>query len=210
MKEKQLSLIQPAPKQFGGSLLKGNPKVKRPLGLKKPMHLVLKSKNAFGDNSMLAKLHVKKIASIVRKQAKLNGVKIYHFVNVGNHLHLVVQLQNRELYRVFIRAITGLIARQVLGKQRGAKVSAVTRKSRTNEKDIKAEKVQFWLARPFSRIVTWGRDFKTLGQYMQKNQAQAASRAALHHTLNTDLNATTESVGQNWGIDSQLFFMSTA
>jgi hypothetical protein len=68
---------------------------------------------------MLHPNHVKKVNACVRKQAKAAGIRLYHFVNVGNHLHLVLRINDRRRFRVFIRAITGLIARQVLGAERG-------------------------------------------------------------------------------------------
>ncbi len=182
MAKKQLSFLgsglKPVAKQFGGALLKGNPKEKRPLTLKTPLHLVLKSQKAFGPSSMLAKAHAKKIDQLVRKQASACGIKIYHFVNVGNHLHLVVRLQDRRLYRVFIRAVSGLIARQVLGTERGPQAEAqqpsLDVEVITEENlEAKTKKNQFWVARPFTRLVTWGPDYKALTQYMKKNQAQA-------------------------------------
>ena len=172
MAKKQFSFIKPVKNQFGGALLKGNPKSKRPLSLKSPLHLVLKSQKAFGPSSMLAKAHVKEIDQLVRRQATACGVKIYHFVNVGNHLHLVIRLQDRRLYRVFIRAVSGLIARQVLGNQRGAKSQNLSKDMGLNE-EKKSKKIQFWLARPFTRLVTWGPDYKGLSLYMKKNQDQA-------------------------------------
>lgn len=182
MAKKQLSFfgsgLKPVALQFGGALLKGNPKEKRPLTLKTPLHLVLKSQKAFGPSSMLTKAHAKKIDQLVRKQAAACGVKIYHFVNVGNHLHLVVRLQDRRLYRVFIRAVSGLIARQVLGTERGPKseaqeLSADIEVTSELTSEVKTQKTQFWVARPFTRLVTWGPDYKGLTLYMKKNQAQA-------------------------------------
>ncbi len=153
-------------KTFGGSLLKSNPKTKRTLSTKSAIHLVLKSEIATGPNSMLQKYNAKKIDSLIRHQAKLCGIKIYHLVNVGNHLHIVIQITKRHLYAKFIRAITGLIARHVLNKQRGPENSAVSSK----------KKIQFWIARPFTRIITWGRDFNYVRNYMKKNIDQANRR----------------------------------
>lgn len=116
---KQLPFFKPQPRQFGGSLLKGNPKEQRPLSTKKPLHLVLKSNWAFGDKSMLSRQNVKNVDSIIRKQAKACEIRLYHLVNVGNHLHIVVKIEDRKLYRNFIRSVSGLIARQFLQKQRG-------------------------------------------------------------------------------------------
>jgi len=63
------------------------------------------------------------IRRIIEKQARFAGVKLYDFVNVGNHIHILAKFHNRVLYKRFIRSITGLIARRVLGAQRGAAAS---------------------------------------------------------------------------------------
>lgn len=150
------------PKAFGGSRLKSHAKVKRPLATKQPLHLVVKSSYATGARSMLRKRNASRIEAIIRSQARLKGLRVYHFVNVGNHLHLVLRVDHRSLqtgrraYRAFIRAVTGLIARHVLGAERGA-----------------AQGAKFWQARPFTRIVTWGRDYLGLSGYMLKNQLEA-------------------------------------
>ena len=208
MAKKQLSFLneynKPVAKQFGGALLKGNPKEKRPLSTKSHLHLVLKSQKAFGPNSMLAKAHIKKIDHVVRRQAVACGVKIYHFVNVGNHLHLVIRLQDRKLYRVFIRAVSGLIARQVLGKERGPKPEAGDPSQDAKlmiKSGVKSKKFQFWVARPFTRLVTWGPDYKGLSQYMRKNQAQADRSGA---------RLSEKSAPAVVGFDLQVSFMSTA
>lgn len=194
-RKQQLSFLKASPKEFGGSLRKGNPKGKRPLPVKGTLHLVLKSKRAFGARSMLAKTHVNQIDRIVHKQAAACGVKIYHFVNVGNHLHLVVKIHNRDLYRVFIRAVSGLIARQVLKRERGPQKlpasgsssgyksfvgkslsgkSSVSETSDYKTSDGKTLKNVFWVARPFTRLVAWGRDYRNISSYMQKNRVQAS------------------------------------
>lgn len=176
-KSNQLSFFKPGESQFGGALLKGNPKEKRPLSRKKAVHLVLKSKRAFGTQSMLAKDHVKKIDLLVRRQAATFGVRIYHFVNVGNHLHLVVRLHDRRAYMSFIRSISGLIARQVLGAERGPSRKKAYETDRLPaghaRPDPTTETIRFWIARPFTRLVNWGSDYRRLGAYMKKNQSQA-------------------------------------
>jgi len=112
---------------------------------------------------MLRPRNADRIETIIRRQARLKGLRVYHFVNVGNHLHLVLRVDHRRLttgrraYRAFIRAVTGLIARHVLRAERGA-----------------AKAVKFWQARPFTRLVSWGRDYVRLsGYYMAKNSLQA-------------------------------------
>jgi putative transposase len=147
-------------KQFGGALLKGNAKVARPLSTKEPVHLVLKSAQAIGTKSMLHTYNVNKIDKIIRTHAKLCRIRIYHLVNVGNHLHLVIKLDDRKEFSKFIKAITGLIARHVLNAQRGPAVESST---------AARKKTQFWVARPFTRLIAWGRDYEYIKRYMKKN-----------------------------------------
>jgi len=168
MRSQQVSLIPALKSDFGGSLLRSNAKVARPLHTKKSIHLVLKSKFAIGRHSLLAPKNISEVERIVRSQAKACGIKIYHFVNVGNHLHLVLQIKNRALYARFIRAISGLIARLVTGRERSkAKVTVHSINSTS------PTKLKFWQARPFSRVVSWSREFKTIANYMNKNKIES-------------------------------------
>ena len=166
---RQLSLFkQKLSRQFGGTRLKGNAKVARPLSTKHAIHLVLKSELAKCDRSFLRRRNSARIDQIVRGQARAKGIRLYHFVNVGNHLHLVLRLERatplagRRAFHSFIRAVTGLIARQVLSAERG-----------------QAKGIRFWQARPFTRIVSWGRDYNRIKAYMTKNSEQAGARRHL-------------------------------
>jgi putative transposase len=201
-RKEQLSFFRPAAKSFGGGLLKGNPKGKRPLSTKNPVHLVLKSKRAFGSQSMLDQRHVARIDQLVRRQAKFCGIKIYHFVNVGNHLHLVLRVCDRRLYFKFIRSISGLIARQVLQRERGPKALCDDLCDDQNtEQAASLKRSSFWMARPFTRVAAWGLDYLALSKYMDKNRAQAKS-------LDTRM---TEKLGRSvLGFDLQISFFNTA
>jgi hypothetical protein len=140
---------------FGGnSLNKGNPKEKRPLSIKRTSHLVMRSLLARGPLSFLR--FEGRIQQIVNKQGKRFGVKVYRFANGGNHLHMVILPMSRRAFNAFIRAITGLIARLVLGVQRG------------NPKGL-----LFWEKRPFTRIVEWGQDYKRVCKYLLQNTLEA-------------------------------------
>lgn len=142
-------------KHFGGAYLKNsNPKEKRPLSTKRPLHLVMRSLLAKGERSFLRK--DREIQSLIRGQGRQLGVKVYRIANGGNHLHLVVLPHSRVAFNRFIRAISGLIARRILGAQRGS------------PKDQK-----FWEKRPFTRIVEWGRDYKVVSQYLVQNTLEA-------------------------------------
>ena len=141
-------------KLFGGSYLKSNPKIKRPLSTRKSAHLVLRSLLAKGPMSLLR--FEREIRELVYKQGKKHGVKIYSFANAGNHLHFVILPSSRRAFNAFIRAISGVIARLVLGAERGS-----------------AKNIQFWEKRPFTRIVEWGREYTRVCGYLLQNTLEA-------------------------------------
>jgi len=142
-------------KSFGGKLLKGKRKGKRPFSPKASIHVVLKSSKAKQNWSFWKKNNKELIESIVRKQAQLHFVRLYRFENVGTHIHLVIRVKIRQYFRRFLRAVTGLIARSVMGAER--------------DHAILGEEESFWDYRPFTRLIHWGRDFRNIRFYMDKN-----------------------------------------
>lgn len=143
-------------KDFGGSLVKGNPREARPISTKRPLHLVMRSSLARGERSFLRGKRARIIFDIVQKAARSHGVKIYRYANSGNHLHLIILPDSRRAYRAFVRTISGLIARVTLGVERG-----------------RPQDQQFWDARPFTRILEWGRDFQSTCAYLKQNVLEA-------------------------------------
>ena len=79
---------------FGGTLLKGNPKGKRPLDSKLPIHLVLRANRG----GMRRPLAYGVVSDIVYGVAKRYGIKVYKFANAGNHLHLLIKIPWREAW----------------------------------------------------------------------------------------------------------------
>jgi hypothetical protein len=142
-------------KIFGGAALsKSNPKQARPLSIKRPMHLVMRSSKARGAYSLLNKS--REVFNVIYNQGRLHGVKIYRYANAGNHLHIVILPRSTWAYKKFIRSTSGLIARIIVGAERG-----------------KAKNIKFWDQRPFTRIVEWGRDFKRVSSYLMQNTLEA-------------------------------------
>jgi len=157
---------------FGASLLKGShPKKKRPFSSKLPMHLVLKSSKAHGNSSFL--LHNKSLSKILETQSARHFVKIYSLANAGNHLHLIVQAPSREHLAAFLRAITGRIA-QLLAAQASLQAQPRNKASMHAQprEPAQPETAGFWDARPFSRLMSWGKDFKGVARYIALNSTQ--------------------------------------
>ncbi len=161
-------------KYFGGSLLENKRKSRRPLSSKDSIHLVLRSSWAKGKDSFLAKRNCKKIEYSIKKFAKKFGVRIYQQALNGNHIHLLLRITNRSLYRAFIKAVSGQIASQVMGGQSFYQFSVSFKNPEAGDGLKVSEKSQsFWEFRPFSRIVKWGQDFKNCTQYIKQNVLEA-------------------------------------
>ncbi len=144
LKFKQLSMLEPIPKAFGGSLLNGKRKEKRPLTTKKALHLVIK-----GDISSSGSLVIKRnwIKKEVKRLAEKFFIKVYDEPGIEkNHIHFTIKISTIENYKKFIKALTGRLV-QVL-------------------------KIKF-LFRPFTRIVEWGRHFKRTVNYVRQNAEEA-------------------------------------
>lgn len=156
--------LPPHKSNFGGAYLKkSHAKLKRPLNSKQALHLVLRSKLAKGERSFLRGARQLQIRKLVERQCDRFGVKMYRYANSGNHLHLLVRPSRRRAeFVAFLRAISGLIARLTMGVERG-----------------RAKGIKFWDARPFSRIVSWGKSFQICARYIEKNVIDALGFAAL-------------------------------
>lgn len=157
MEQQELTATQKTFKGFGGSLLKGaHARSPRPVSCSNAMHIVMRSEVAKGTRSLRHRNHHQKVNQIVRAQAAAWGIRIYNYANVGNHIHILLRPSSRRRFMAFIRSISGLIARAVLGAERG-----------------RARGIRFWQARPFTRIVKWGKDYVIAKQYVDINGKEA-------------------------------------
>lgn len=158
---KQAELFKKEEKRYGGKYLntrKGRSHG-RPLVIKHTMHLVLRSTLAKGKMSFLEPKNKEHIRKILRKFSQKYGVKLLRGANVGNHIHLEIQLTNRHTYKPFIRAITSAIAMKVAGI------------NRWNTKETLGIK-RFWDQRPFTRIVVGRTAQLTLKDYIAINRLE--------------------------------------
>ena len=89
----------------------------------------------------------RKITNLLKQYAKRFNIKLYrHSVN-SNHIHLLLITPRRKNFQDYLRSITGIIAKLMGGK--------------------------LWANLAFSRLANWGREFKTLVDYVIKNQLEA-------------------------------------
>jgi len=142
---------------FGGALLKNShAKIQRPISTKRTMHMVLRSSLCKGKLSLLDSKNGPLVQKILKIQSKRHNVKIYKIGQAYNHIHLLLLPKTREGFIAFSRAITGLIPRYLLGAQRG-----------------RSQGKRFWDKRPWTRIISWGREFGGILKYLEMNTLEA-------------------------------------
>lgn len=110
------------------------------------------------------KLKVEKLVGTISNRFH---VKIVRFANVGNHLHLVVKLPlrgtaSRKQYSKWIRLLTSRLAFKIGGSKKGEPF-----------KDENGERIKFWDAIPFSRVIRGGRRWNSIERYVLKNEIEA-------------------------------------
>ncbi len=174
---KQLSFYNASKKFHGGALLAGKRKSLRPLTSKDSIHFVLRSAWATKQNSFLTPRNRREINFLIDHFAKKFGVRVYERAINSNHIHLLLKITNRTLYRAFIRALSGKIASHVMNYQSFETFKRFKIQNEGGDGSLnlqKAHKEQaFWEYRPFSRIVNWGRDYKNCLAYLKKNLLEA-------------------------------------
>jgi len=121
VKAKQLSLLNLGPRkyEFGGKESTGARKVKRPFIPNKAMHVTMRAPQARGSWNMLKDQNPTKVRGIITRFAKKNFIRIQHYANVGNHLHIMLRAKSRVSFANFLRTITCLISRVITGARKG-------------------------------------------------------------------------------------------
>jgi len=149
MRQLNFEFIRDYKRSFGGEDLIGRRKSQRPLSTKCPTHLVLKSNlpSVFnpGDGSL---------NRLIRRTANKFDIQIYDLAINWSHIHFLIQVFDRKDYVRFIRALTSYLAMCV--------------KKRNPD-----ETTKLFTLRPFTRIVSWGRDYKNTIFYVFKNILEA-------------------------------------
>lgn len=74
------------------------------------------------------------------------NIKIYRKAVCSNHIHVLIKIPNREQYNKFIRALSGALAKKLKIK---------------------------WELLPYTRLLTWGREFKSVQGYVALNILEA-------------------------------------
>lgn len=119
MRQTKFSFLKQYKKEFGGSLLIGKKKTRRPLSTKAPIHLILKS-----SRTKLFHPSNNDITRILKVDAKRFDLQIYDLAVNWNHIHLLIKIPSREAYIQFIRSVTSKLVAYFTNKA-GWKISKI-------------------------------------------------------------------------------------
>ena len=105
--------------EHGGEIRRGLRKLERPIDLRRPLHVVLRSSRARGAWSLRLQTNQRIVRWVLRHFAKRYSIRIYEFANSGNHLHLLLRSKCRLGLQNFLRTFAGITARLVTGARKG-------------------------------------------------------------------------------------------
>ena len=112
----------------------------------------------------------------MRKAARLFNVKVYEYAIQGNHLHLLIKGPDRESLQNFFRVFAGHTAQNILKLHplKPKELHTFTERGGAHtKKGCKKNQRKFWSYLLYSRVVSWGRDFKNVARYIEKNTREA-------------------------------------
>jgi hypothetical protein len=132
------------------------------------MHLIFKSSLAKGSWSFRYRSNAARIEALIVREAARFGVQLIRYSNNFNHLHLHVKFGSRELYKKFVKSVSGQVAMLITGACKSRSLRALLVAKSGASKSIK-----FWDARPFTRIIRGWRGFKIADDYVRLNQLEA-------------------------------------
>jgi|SRR5579859_1253309 len=143
---------EPLRLEHGGEVRVGKRKLERPLDVRRPLHVVLRSTRATGAWSLQTGKNDRVLRTRLRRYALRYAVRVYQFANAGNHLHILLRPTCRIGLQNFLRVFAGVGARLVTGARKGNPVG------------------RFWDFLAYSRVVAWGRDFFGVRKYVRTNE----------------------------------------
>lgn len=184
MKQKDFFTGTPfsAKKEHGGALSAGRRRSRRPLSTKHALHLTLRSDFAYGKRSLLR--HRPAVERIMRKAAVRFQVSVYRHAVCSNHLHLLVRGKSRTRLQNFFRVFAGHLAQEILREfplsrqERGGAPEPALARPKAAAKNCRRpphpkNQRKFWALLIYSRVVSWGRDFRNVVRYILQNTLEA-------------------------------------
>ena len=147
--------------ESGGSFGRGRRKERRIFSSRQAIHLVFRSEKARGNLSFLHRANRQMVEEALKALAALWGIVLYDRAVNTNHIHVLVRARSRANLTGFLRTFPGLVAMKLTRAKKG-----------------NALPESFWSERVYSRLVSWGREFHKVKEYLLQNVLEAAGAIA--------------------------------
>lgn len=105
----------------------------------------------------------------MKKNACRFQVKVYEYAIQGNHIHLLIKAQSREGLQNFFRVLAGHSAQRILKDHPLSQGTGGASNGGVQKVVCKKNQRVFWSYLVYSRVVSWGREFRAVTSYIQKN-----------------------------------------
>jgi REP element-mobilizing transposase RayT len=165
----QQSFFPPPPREHGGILSVNKRRSRRSLTTKEPIHVTLRSEIAVGERSLLR--HKDIIKAVMKKAEARFRIKVYRYSICSNHIHLVIRGKNRTEIQNFFRVFAGHTAQAIL--KRCPPTQEEIEKIAAAQKGCAKNLRKFWQYLIYSRLITWGREFTRVMDYLMRNTLEA-------------------------------------
>src|SRR5262249_40360358 len=133
----------------------GRRKLARPIDVRRPLHVVLRSSRARGGWGLRTRRNERLVSGTLRRFATRYRIRVYEVANVDNHVHILLRTPSRRELQDFLRTFAGVTARLVTKANKNRPVG------------------RFWDFLSYSRVVAWGRDFRGIRTYVVENRLEA-------------------------------------
>ncbi len=138
------------PRTHGGDNVRGRRKIARPVVLRFPIHLRLKSSRARSGWNLNHRKHRAKVGMSVFKYAKRFNCKVLKFVNLGSEIQIILRAATKQDLQNYLRTVAGRVAITATGAERLVKKVG-----------------KFWDHLVWSKILSWGREFHEVCQTLE-------------------------------------------
>ena len=130
-------------------MLEGKRKTARTLSTKRPIHLILKTSQSHSFNP-----GNRALVDLIQAWASRFKIKVLRMSLNWTHIHMIILIPSRSAYKAFIRAVTAAIVQKIC-KAKGPTFKGI------------------FELRPFTRILSWGKDLKNVFAYHDLNDLEA-------------------------------------
>ena len=149
----------------------GRRRSRRLLCTKSPIHIILRSDLAVGSRVLTR--HRAVVDHVTKKAAKAFKIKVYESAICRNHLHFLIRGRRRKQIQNFFRVLAGHIAQQVLQVCPLSEEEKSTPSFSWGQRGCLKNRRVFWSFLIYSRVMTWGSDFRNVKQYIMRNTLEA-------------------------------------